>query len=210
VPRFAVVAVEVAELPEATRELLLELGGGNYLHNKHDHHDLHAVCCDADGNGLASTRNLTYWQYGYVSPLCYDGEAPTVADVAAMLSAAASEATAQARRKAAKQLAEEAQRAREEEAKRQRQEALTAARELLKDELATREKECRDAIGDCRILGKFLAEVPQDALRGALKSLAAKQQGASVKSLRKRVEDASPVWIFRDEDEDEDEDEDDC
>ena len=60
----------------------------------------------------------------------------------------------------------------------------------LADELAQLEKAKRDL----RTVAGFLSEIPKDALRGTLKRLASGDEAAA--SVRKRIEDASPVWIF--------------
>lgn len=69
-----------------------------------------------------------------------------------------------------------------------------------RDELAQAAKATK-AIADRAILADFIACVPADALRGALKAYAKGDLAAA----RKEIEDASPVVIFED-DEDEDED----
>lgn len=54
--------------------------------------------------------------------------------------------------------------------------------------------EGQEAIKDRKILADFLSSVPQDALRGTLKSLAC--DGSAIEALRAKVEEASPVQIF--------------
>jgi len=79
-----------------------------------------------------------------------------------------------------------------EEAQRQ----LTKARELLAAELQQGET----AAANLRILGNFLSSVPQDALRGTLKSLTAGAGHDALEALQKSVEDASPYYrIFEKE-----------
>jgi hypothetical protein len=58
----------------------------------------------------------------------------------------------------------------------------------------------RQAVADRKVLADFLAEVPEDALRGTLKRLANSPE--TVAALRERIEAASPVAIFTDGSED--------
>lgn len=57
------------------------------------------------------------------------------------------------------------------------------------------------AAQDRATLADFLAAIPEDAKRGALKRLAHTDE--AVESLRQRIEDASPVVIFGDDEDDE-------
>lgn len=71
-------------------------------------------------------------------------------------------------------------------------EAIRAA-ELQKDL-----EQGRKAARDLKILAEFLSAVPQDALRGTVKSLASTKE--RIEDIKREVEYASPVLIFQDDD----------
>ena len=54
----------------------------------------------------------------------------------------------------------------------------------------------QQAIADRAILAEFLAAIPQDALRGALRSATAGAGEDAAEAMRQMVEDASPITIF--------------
>jgi hypothetical protein len=78
-----------------------------------------------------------------------------------------------------------------------REEVAAAELQRLRDSLA-------QATADRKTLAEFLAEVPQDALRGTVKRLAT--SGESIAEIEKKIEDASPVTIFEDDEDDQDDD----
>lgn len=71
--------------------------------------------------------------------------------------------------------------------------ALSDARLLLAEEL----KDGRTAKANLRIVSEFLAAIPTDALRGTVKRLAGSHDIAA--ELMAKIEDASPVHIFKDD-----------
>jgi len=89
----------------------------------------------------------------------------------------------------------------ERESREQRRAQIAAARELLADELEAG----RVAKANLRTVAEFLAAVPDDALRGTLRTLTESAGSTATAELRAAIEDASPVTIF-DADEDADED----
>lgn len=69
---------------------------------------------------------------------------------------------------------------------------MAEARELLKAELAQTES----LRVNRALLADYINSFPDDAKRGALKVMAADERDATVESLRKLIEDASPVYLF--------------
>lgn len=186
VPTEITVPVEAKELSPESRRILLEYGHGNYP--------------DAFRGSFGQDYTFNSWSnYGRCLPLV-DADNPTTEQIDAGIR----EAARQVAEKAAKAARERKEREeREEQQRREREEreaAIIQASELLAAELHQREQWHKDRA----TLAEFLAAIPMDAKRGALKALA--HGPDAVEALQKRVEDASPIWIFEDDDEEEDED----
>jgi hypothetical protein len=191
--------VAVEGLSEPARRVLLAAGGGEYRKQY-------------GGFGFSNSfvfnsYDPTWCSFGIDYPQV-DSDTPTPAEIdAAILAMAARVEAKRVQAESEKAEAEERRQA-EAEAKAEKTRRLAEARELLKDELSQqaasgqRHSEARDMLAD------FLAFVPQDAKRGALKAMAADTVGCSVETLRKQIEDANPYStdVF-DEDDDESEDE---
>ncbi len=75
-----------------------------------------------------------------------------------------------------------------------REELAAAELQRLKERIVEVDKDRRMLDKDRRTLAEFLAEIPQDALRGTLKRLAVSEE--SIAAMESKIEDASPVTIF--------------
>lgn len=172
------VPVDLSQLSLNARKVLLEAKGG--------------VFTDVDKFTFSSDyRWSPHTSFGSDYPMV-DFDAPTVEQVDSALLAMdarltekrdkheADKAEAEARRTAQKAKAEEAAR------------KMAEARELLKDELG----KLATLKAERALLADYINHFPDDAKRGALKAMAADAQGATVESLRKLIEDASPVYLF--------------
>ena len=130
--------------------------------------------------------------YGYFN-VRIDSDSPSVEDINRAILFAAADLLVKRTEK------ERKEQEREEAARR-----LKEARELLADDLANKDREIAKLKADRALLADFLAEVPGDAKRGTLKAMANSPE--AIDSLRKKIEDAAPVWVLKDVDaEDEDE-----
>lgn len=76
------------------------------------------------------------------------------------------------------------------------EEAVTESQRLLDMEQG------QQAVANVRILAEFLAQVPQDALRGTAKKIAAAGGPDAVQAVLDKIEDASPIVIFKDNEDD--------
>ena len=189
VDEHAIVVVAVASLSEASRALLLAGQHGSYPA------DLQYVRVDC---GTLDVCAYSRDEIRGLGKLRHNGATPTPADVDAMLAAAVIEARADAREIIARRVERERKEA-EREAEKERKEAeREAARELLADELAEGK-----LLGErLRTVADFLSHVPQDALRGTVRTMAEKNSDVRAEEIQGAVETASPVWIFSDGDDD--------
>lgn len=177
------IEVAPANLSKESREILLRVGAGLYP-------------SEFKGWFNSSYEWSLYNCYGK-EHILVDEMVPTVEAIDAAIWQANCNLLAR-RQEWKKEQEEWAAKAAEEERKKEEHKAkLAEAKVLLAADLARAEKLKveRDT------LASFLTYVPQDALRGALKAMANNNTDA-IDTLRKKVEDASPVQIFED-DEDE-------
>lgn len=174
------VDVNPAELSEAARAVILAQEGGAYR-------DLHWISHNCQ---YEITMNSSYGR----EYLVVDADSPTVAQIDAAILAAAQRIDA--KREEAKLRAEENARAnaKREEEKAARKAKLAEARQLLADELKSGET----ALARLKTLAEFLAAVPPDAKRGALRKLAANATEEAIAALRTEIENAAPCWVLQD------------
>lgn len=138
-------------------------------------------------------------EYGYgETKFLIDSDSPTTEEINAAIAIAwiqlEKERVLFLEKEAERNAAREAKIAAEEEQKKK----LAEARELLKSDLEERDNLKKRL----EILGDFLSEVPLDALQGTAKKIAHSDE--AIESLKEKIEDASPNWIFsRRDDEDE-------
>jgi len=197
VPSEITVPISVGAFPPVTRRLLLGVHA-DYRDIRHlgFNQEYEVMCLDSQG----------YCTYGRTLLYC-DEETPTAAGIEAAILAAfgvvAAKRVAYAGRKRSRQQ-EEARKHAEKEAHDQ---GIAGAKVVLAKVLASLAQQRDDALADLAEVCDFLARVPQDALRGALKARVCDEEPHMIAALRAKIEDASPVRIFLDEDEDEDDDE---
>jgi hypothetical protein len=183
VPESVEVDVEVSELSEPARAILLTAGRGSYPDRWYGAYNESHQWCNGGYYGRCNAR--------------IDGHAPFTPE-------ALSDAIMDADLRLAEKRDEWKETKRQRDEERERQEAeraakeakITEARALLADELAA----LKQVKADRLILAEFLASIPNDALRGAVKAQA--HSAEAVEELCKKLEDASPVYIFGEDEED--------
>ncbi len=189
-PSMIEVSVNPSALSEASRKTILTYHHGEYK-------DLRQLEFSPEYE-LTNRRN-----YGS-EDIIVDADAPTDEQIDAAIQEAV--ARIEARKLAAAE--EKAQRAAElaerERAVAERKAQEAAARQLLANELeAGKLAKARVAI-----LSEFLAEIPADAKRCALKKMVADQTEEALSAKRQEIEDAATSWVLKDlDDETEDADE---
>lgn len=197
VPHEMTVEIDPLSLSEETRRFILAANwGGEYKDHKRFYFSQDYAWQYSVGS-----------QYGNDQPQ-FDGDAVTPAE----LDQAFREMWARLDAKREKHLAEKAEREAREKAEREAKEAraksLAEARELLKGELDSLKSELADRKSAVGILGQFLAYVPLDAKRGALKAMVNAGAKETAEQLQERIESASTCYtVFAEDDEDEDCDE---
>lgn len=170
-PGSVQVQVDPVDLGKEARSILLQLGRGSYPSH------IRSVAYNAQ-------YELTADSMLHPSiPIVVDADDPTPAQIEAAILAAAREVREKKQQWQAQREQERQQKQREQE-----------ARELLADELRTLHDQLAKLRDDRETLAKFLATIPQDALRGALKSGATSRE--AVDRLQQQIENASPVYIF--------------
>ncbi len=193
VPKDSPRAVEVAELTEEARRLLLSVW------------DTYQDCCHIQfGRDYMPSTYITYG-YEYFE---LDSEDPTPDQISVAIVAAFARLAVQ-REKYERETAEEkAAEEREAAEKATMEGAQRAAREVLGEEIKAITGDRDEALKDVHILASFLSQVPQDALRGTLKAAVKTGEPDAIEALQERVEYAAPggVDIFTDYYEEENED----
>jgi hypothetical protein len=189
-------AIEISDLSEESRRWLLALGGGEY--STMEFSRVYAYCNDEGGVSF-SPRGDT--RYDRDARCCFDGWAPTEADIDAAIITLRERLERDARQRADERRHEEAEAERERaEAERkrvaqaERKAQEVAARELLADEL----DELRGAVTEwhatCKLLAEFLHYIPHDAKIGGLRAMARERHGVSIRALAETIEDKAPVY----------------
>jgi hypothetical protein len=176
------VPVEVSELSQEVRQRLLDY---DY---KGEYADLDRVHFDRD---RLPTR---YAGYGY-REIKIDSDNPTAEEI----SQAVLDCFAEIGQERAKWEADQAERAEEErqqaEIEKYKQKQLSSARELLKEEL----DELKETKAKLLLLSEFVGEIPDDACRGALKSLHRKRTAGTLVELQKEIEESAVKYVVFDE-----------
>lgn len=212
VPKTIVVPVDICKLSDDSRKILYAAGGDRF-----------PATFDWGFNRLYELT-VSYAAHGR-SPIVIDSDAPSPSEIDAAIAAvaadlAARKATIEAEANAKLQAERDAAAAwaelplheratldgvRQGGLSRQVLElhcpsALNAAQEEARQ---LRDIEVgKRAIEDRNTLSDFLAQIPDDALRGTLKRLASSED--RIAELRKKIEDASPVTIFPDDEDSDD------
>lgn len=192
VPAKLEVEVEVSDLSEAVRRILLSPSG-----TSHPTYPAEVSCVLFNRSyaitGFGPSR---FHDYGG-RELSIDSDAPSVAEIEACFLAAVQEISDAKAKAEAEEDEREAEKLRLAHENASRAKRLAAARELLKDDL----DRLTEARADRATLADFLAAVPQDALRGTLKRLCANDEAR--RRLEEKVEAASPTKVIFHDEEDE-------
>jgi hypothetical protein len=190
VPNDIVVSVEVSKLSVEARKRLLDYSGG-----------YHDTACLSHGSDYKPYHGTTHGTIYYV----IDSASPTTSEISEAICAAFAELDAKRAELITKEEARNAEKARVAAEKEARDRKFAEARELLKSELEALKTE-RDKLKRARgLLSEFLATIPLDALRGAVKKQLTDE--SEIASRQKLIEDASDEWIFSNRDNDDDNDE---
>jgi len=190
VPETVSVDVETCELSETVRRFLLDYGRGEYR----------SVTNRFTFNPQYKWNSWNSWSiYGSDMPHI-DADAPTAEQINTAILAMDARLTD---RRAKHEVDEWQRRVNEEAAeaeKAARQAKIVEARELLAEDIATLTNRADKAEKQRDTLAGFLVKIPDDALRGTLKSLANSRN--AIATLQQELENASPeVAIFADDDE---------
>lgn len=180
IPECTAVDVEVQALSLPARLVLLEHGGGAF----------------SPVTKLTFSQKYTWsrWDlYGSI-PLIVDADAPTLEQIDAALCRAAD----QLREKRTENEAREAALAAEIEHARQEKEAaarrLAEAREVLADELATKDERIKELRAHRETLSEFLTRIPVEVRADALREL--HDERHTLEDLQEAIEDASTRSLF--------------
>ncbi len=182
VPVAIQVAVDPASLSEAAREVWLQAGSGKYT-------DLEYLRYNS---GYEISQHGGYGQ----EDITIDEDAPTPAQIGVAMIVA----SLRVERKRQEADQRKAERQADERAKQEEQKAKDAAikvaREVLAPMLTQLEADLAEAKLDVVTLSEFIAAIPADTKRGALKKLAEESTEATAVSLRSKIEDAAAAMIY--------------
>jgi hypothetical protein len=181
-PEEITVEVPVAELSIGARKILMDSNLGSYPSTFRGHFN---------ENHQFSIGVF----YGRQVPMI-DSEAPTVEQIDMAMIEAKDALDLKKAVRDAERAERQAKIDAEDAAKAELAQKMADARLLLAGEL----KRLAYVADKRQTLAEFLAEIPQDALRGTLKKIAS--GSAAVAALEKTIEDASPVTIFEDDSDD--------
>lgn len=171
VPDTVVVDVDPASLTVDSRRAVLEAAGGKYPD------EIGCLAYNQEFEVRAGT-------YGYgVARFDCDTHNPTPEDAANAIESALCKIEADRKEHQRLEAERNAERQRKAEEKAERDRKLAEARELLADDLCKSEQR----LAERDLLAEFLATVPVDALRGAVKRFAAQQTATSTEDLIKKI-----------------------
>lgn len=170
-----VVPVEAHELSIPARKVILERCGGVYC-------DIGSIAFSQDGS---VTSNNGYGRDYFL----IDSYSPTVAEISEAICAARHRVYEWKENRDAEVAEREAEKARVQAEKAERGAAVTAARELLADEISAMKSKLANYVSRVDILSTFIAGFDDEVLEARMGSA----------SYRKEVEDAADCYIFTDE-----------
>ena len=188
VPNDIVVSVEVSELSVEARKRLLDYRGA--------YNDTDKLRYGSDYKPNVGNS------YGYIY-FCVDSVSPTTSEIDATICAAFAELDAMRAESIEKEEARNAENARVAAEKEAHLHKFAEARELLKSELDSLKSELSKMKAARSTLSEFLATIPLDALRGAVKKQLT--DDSEITARQKLIEGASDQWIFSNRDDGDDE-----